>query len=63
VCPNHQINEQLLIQYFYEGLLPIEKDVIDASSGEALMDKMPAAARYLISNMLRNHNNSIRGTP
>ncbi|RDX69822.1 hypothetical protein CR513_51013, partial [Mucuna pruriens] len=36
ICPHHHINEQLLIQYFYEG---------------ALMDKTPAAARHLISNM------------
>ena len=53
-CPNHQINEQLLIQYFYEGLLPMERSMIDAASGGALMDKTPAAARYLISNMAEN---------
>ncbi|XP_027344953.1 uncharacterized protein LOC113857365 [Abrus precatorius] len=53
-CPNHQINEQLLIQYFYEGLMPMERSMIDAASGGALMDKTLAAARYLISNMAKN---------
>ncbi|KAM1546571.1 hypothetical protein ACFX13_047758 [Malus domestica] len=24
-CPQHQMKEELLIQYFYEGLLPIER--------------------------------------
>ncbi|RDX96696.1 hypothetical protein CR513_20605, partial [Mucuna pruriens] len=52
--PHHQINEQLLIQYFYEGLLMMDRSMIDAASGGALMDKIPAAARHLISNMASN---------
>ena len=32
-CPQHQIPEQLLIQYFYEGLSPMERNMIDAASG------------------------------
>ncbi|CAJ2657284.1 unnamed protein product [Trifolium pratense] len=32
-CPQHQITEQLLIQYFYEGLLPMDRNILDASSG------------------------------
>lgn len=24
-CPQHQITEQLLVQYFYEGLLPMDR--------------------------------------
>jgi hypothetical protein len=32
-CPHHQISEQLLIQYFYEGLLPTDRSMIDATSG------------------------------
>ena len=50
-CPHHQISEQLLIQYFYEGLLPIGRSMIDAASGGALVDKTPEAARNLITNM------------
>ncbi|RDX87051.1 hypothetical protein CR513_31531, partial [Mucuna pruriens] len=53
-CPHHQISEQLLIQYFYEGLSMMDKSMIDAASGGALMDKTPAAARHLISNMASN---------
>ena len=44
-CPHHQISEQLLIQYFYEGLLPTDRGMIDAASGGALVDKTPEAAR------------------
>ncbi|XP_058776313.1 uncharacterized protein LOC131650626 [Vicia villosa] len=53
-CPQHQITEQLLIQYFYEGLLPMDRNILDAASGGALVDKTPAAARALIENMSLN---------
>ncbi|RDX85146.1 hypothetical protein CR513_33703, partial [Mucuna pruriens] len=53
-CPHHQINEQLLIQYFYEGLILIDRSMIDVASVEALMDKTPATTRHLISNMASN---------
>ncbi|XP_038977889.1 uncharacterized protein LOC120108375 [Phoenix dactylifera] len=53
-CPHHQISEQLLIQYFYEGLLPTERSMIDAVSGGALVDKTPETARNLIANMAAN---------
>jgi hypothetical protein len=51
-CPHHQI--QLLIQYFYEGLMHTDHNIIDAASGGALVDKTPKAARQLISNMAAN---------
>ena len=53
-CPHHQISEQLLIQYFYEGLLPTNRSMIDAASGGALVDKTLEAARNLIANMAAN---------
>jgi hypothetical protein len=53
-CLHHQISEQLLIQYFYEGLLPSDRSMIDAASGGALVDKTPEAARNLIANMAAN---------
>nr|KYP34894.1 hypothetical protein KK1_044093 [Cajanus cajan] len=53
-CPQHQISEQLLIQYFYEGLLPMDRSMIDAASGGTLMDKTPAVAKDLIANMVAN---------
>ncbi|RDX96804.1 hypothetical protein CR513_20488, partial [Mucuna pruriens] len=52
-CPHHQISKQLLIQYFYEGLMMIDQSMIDATSGGALMDKTSAAIRHLVSNMAR----------
>ncbi|RDX98329.1 hypothetical protein CR513_18767, partial [Mucuna pruriens] len=40
--------------YFYEGLSMMDRSMIDAASGGALMDKTAAAARHLISNMESN---------
>ncbi|RDY01401.1 hypothetical protein CR513_15278, partial [Mucuna pruriens] len=54
MCPHHQINEQLLIQYFYEGLMMMDRSMIDAASGGALMDKTPAATRGAIMNKIVN---------
>jgi hypothetical protein len=53
-CPHHQIPNQLLIQYFYEGLMPTDHSIIDAASGGELVDKTPEAAHQLISNMVVN---------
>jgi hypothetical protein len=50
-CPHHQIPDQLLIQYVYEGLMPTDRSIIDVESGGALVDKTPEAARQLILNM------------
>jgi len=46
--------EQLLIQYFYGGLLPTDRNMIDATSGGALVDKSPEATKNLIANMVAN---------
>nr|XP_027071719.1 uncharacterized protein LOC113696515 [Coffea arabica] len=53
-CPQHQISEQLLIQYFYEGLLFGDRSIIDAASGGALVNKTPQEARELIERMAEN---------
>ncbi|XP_071939239.1 uncharacterized protein [Coffea arabica] len=53
-CPHHQIPDQLLIQYFYEGLLPMERSMVDAASGRVLVNKTPDEAKLLISNMAEN---------
>ena len=37
-------HDQLLIQYFYEGLLPTDRNIIDVVSGGALVDKTLEAA-------------------
>ncbi|CAN6580954.1 unnamed protein product [Malus baccata var. baccata] len=46
----HQMKEELLLQYFYEGLLPLERQMLDASPGGALVDKTPMAAKILFAN-------------
>ena len=53
-CPQHQMKEELLIQYFYEGLLPIERQMQDASAGSALVDNTLVAAKTLIANRALN---------
>ena len=53
-CPQHQIPDQLLIQYFYEGLSTMDRNMIDAASGGALVHKTPTEAINLISNMAAN---------
>ncbi|CAN6697873.1 unnamed protein product [Malus baccata var. baccata] len=53
-CPQHQMNEELLLQYFYDGLLPLERQMLDASAGGALADKTPMAAKILIANRTLN---------
>ncbi|XP_075504543.1 uncharacterized protein LOC142541981 [Primulina tabacum] len=52
--PQQQIPEQLLVQYFYEGLSHFDRNMIDAASGGALVNKTPQEARALISNMAAN---------
>ncbi|RDY08475.1 hypothetical protein CR513_07285, partial [Mucuna pruriens] len=48
-CPHHHISEQLLIQSN-----DVDRSMIDTASGGVLMDKTPAATRYLISNRASN---------
>ncbi|KAM2462705.1 hypothetical protein PS1_013561 [Malus domestica] len=53
-CPQHQMKKEILLQYFYEGLLPIERQMLDASAGGALVDKTSMAAKTLIANRALN---------
>ncbi|XP_027157925.1 uncharacterized protein LOC113759552 [Coffea eugenioides] len=53
-CPQHQISEQLLIQYFYESLRSSNRSIIDAASGGALVNKTPREAWLLIELMAEN---------
>ncbi|KAM1626267.1 hypothetical protein ACFXTN_013292 [Malus domestica] len=48
------MKEELLLQYFYKGLLPIERQMLDASVGRALMGKTPTTAKTLIANRALN---------
>ncbi|KAM1419529.1 hypothetical protein ACFXTO_023063 [Malus domestica] len=49
-----EMKDELILQYFYEGLLPIESQMLDASAGGALVDKTPMAAKTLIANRALN---------
>ncbi|KAM1024675.1 hypothetical protein ACFX2C_037930 [Malus domestica] len=53
-CPQHQMKVELLLQYFYDGLLPLERQMLDASAGGALVDKTPRDAKTLIANRALN---------
>ncbi|XP_068319737.1 uncharacterized protein [Pyrus communis] len=53
-CPNHQISEHLLIQYFYEGLCGTDRVTLDAASRGAFMDKTPTNAKALVKNIAGN---------
>ncbi|XP_026399562.1 uncharacterized protein LOC113295436 [Papaver somniferum] len=53
-CPHHQISEKLIVQYFYDGLLQSERNLINASSGGALTNKTIDEATKLIENMAAN---------
>ncbi|KAK9755614.1 hypothetical protein RND81_01G038100 [Saponaria officinalis] len=53
-CPQHQISEQNLLFYFYEGLLTKDRCYIDAASGGMLAEKTATEARALINNMALN---------
>ncbi|XP_076887835.1 uncharacterized protein LOC143538087 [Bidens hawaiensis] len=50
-CPQHGISENQLLQYFCEGLAPMERRLINASSGGALLDKTPTQIRALITSI------------
>ncbi|XP_052490799.1 uncharacterized protein LOC128043042 [Gossypium raimondii] len=53
-CPQHGITEQSLLQYFYEGLKPMEMNMVEAASGGALVNMTPQQARDLISTIAAN---------
>ena len=48
------ISEQSQIQYFYEGMLPAERRMLDAASGGAVVNKTPQEAKDLIIIMAAN---------
>ena len=52
--PQHQMKKELLIQYFCERLLPLKRQMLNASAGGALVNKNPVAAKILIANRALN---------
>ncbi|KAJ8754097.1 hypothetical protein K2173_001995 [Erythroxylum novogranatense] len=54
-CPHHQIPDEQLVQYFYDGLKSQEKGMLDAASGGSLIDLTALEAWDLIKKMALNH--------
>ncbi|KAF7841855.1 hypothetical protein G2W53_004153 [Senna tora] len=50
-CLQHGVSEQGLIHYFYQGLHPTERGMLDAASGGSIVDKTPTEAREIVSTM------------
>ncbi|XP_061337760.1 uncharacterized protein LOC133284703 [Gastrolobium bilobum] len=53
-CPHHQIPDNLLLVYFYEGLLPMDRNLLHAASGGVLSNKTPNEAKELIAEIAAN---------
>ncbi|XP_062014166.1 uncharacterized protein LOC133730628 [Rosa rugosa] len=54
-CPSHGMKEGNLLTYFYEGLLPLERQLLDAAAGGSFMDKTPEVAKELLANRSLNY--------
>ncbi|XP_022024088.1 uncharacterized protein LOC110924382 [Helianthus annuus] len=57
-CPQQGITDHQLLQYFCEGLAPMERRLINASSGGALLDKTPTQIRALITSIAEDTKHS-----
>ncbi|XP_040361822.1 uncharacterized protein LOC121049222 [Rosa chinensis] len=53
-CPQHGMKDETLLTCFYDGLIPLERDMLDAASGGSFVDKEPAAGMVLIENRALN---------
>ncbi|XP_061354022.1 uncharacterized protein LOC133298711 [Gastrolobium bilobum] len=54
-CPNHGIPEWIQMETFYYGLNGKTKDIVDASSGGALLDKTYTEAYEILEKMAYNN--------
>ena len=50
-CPNHQLSEQLLAHYFFLGMRQHDRELVDAASGGAFLDKNDNDAMTLLRTM------------
>ncbi|XP_040361820.1 uncharacterized protein LOC121049220 [Rosa chinensis] len=53
-CPQHNFKDENLLQFFYEGLTHLDRQMLDAASGGAFVDKMPSEGMKLIANRALN---------
>ena len=54
-CPHHGLSMWMQVKTFYNGLLPTTQSVVDAASGEALINKTPEETYELIEVMVSNN--------
>ena len=57
-CPKHEITEYKLLEYFIEGMTPMERSLLNASSGGSLPEKTPTEICNLINNMAEDSKHS-----
>ncbi|XP_023772488.1 uncharacterized protein LOC111921147 [Lactuca sativa] len=57
-CPQHDISDYQLYQCFCEGLIPMERRLINASSGGSLSDMTPTKIRALIEKLANESKHS-----
>ncbi|KAG8642533.1 hypothetical protein MANES_12G095501v8 [Manihot esculenta] len=50
-CPQHDMSDKALIQFFYGGLIPSERKLINVACGGSILDKTPREMKELISNL------------
>ncbi|KAG8661045.1 hypothetical protein MANES_02G221020v8 [Manihot esculenta] len=50
-CPQHDMTDRALIEFFYGGLSPSERKFIDVACGGSIKDKTPRQLRELISTL------------
>ena len=53
-CPHHGMEDWLLIQNFYHGLVSLDRSHLDAAAGSAFFSLSVADAKTLIEKMVSN---------
>lgn len=53
-CPSHGISESNLLTYFYEGLKPLERELLDAAAGGSFLEKPATEGRTLLNQRALN---------
>ncbi|XP_050368861.1 uncharacterized protein LOC126786952 [Argentina anserina] len=55
IMPTHGIRECMLLQYFYEGLLQMEREFLDSTVGGSFLDKSNVVANDLLEKKAMNN--------
>ena len=60
-CPHHGIENRLVLQNFYDGLIPTSRGHLDAAVGGALLSLTIDGAMTLINKMVSNQSRGRKG--